>query len=167
MKLLFIYIFCVFIIFSTLAHAEVTIEEKVVADVFSKFVIAEAYDDVCNQPKMINDDNKNPVFINYFGNTQMIAARVGGLWMLHNPDATPEQGAQVLFKMKELVKTKALDLLKEKGCRSDVGVAAKKAFDLYTQVHPGILYGLIDKEIVKQGGTVTSPEKLDKSLPKK
>jgi hypothetical protein len=51
--------------------------------------------------------------------------------------------------------------LKEKGCDSEDGKKAAKTLTLYSTTHPAIIYSLIDKTILKQGGTITPLDVID------
>jgi len=91
------------------------------------------------------------------GNEQMLAARIGGLWHIRHPKKSVDEGVKYLLGKADEIKGKAKEIFKTEGCQSDKAAAGAKAYKIYSEAHPAIVIGLIDREIEKQGGKITSP----------
>ncbi len=138
-----------------------TVEEKVISQAFTGFVLAGVYDRVCNGDKLAKFDAKNPEHVNFMGNRQMFGARMGLLFKVRNPDAPLKMAVDALLDAEKSIARKAEESLKAKGCDSEAGQAAQKIYTLYTKSHPAQINEFIDKDIIKNGGTVTPPDAID------
>ena len=86
---------------------------------------------------------------------------MGGLIHLRNPKETVDQVLERLLKIKEKAQKVTEDVLEKEGCDSVEGQNTAKALKLYTGVQPWNMLALIDGEITKQGGTITSNETIN------
>lgn len=159
-------IFCLFLAAALLSACgqkppEATIEERVVYKIFGNYVMASVYDEMCNNKSLSKLKPSDPVFVNYFGNMQLLAARVGGLWHVRHPDKSVEDGVQALLTVQKTIADKTRAVLGEKGCKSAEGKDAANAFKLFSTTQPVAIYGMIDGQIKKEGGTVTPPNAID------
>lgn len=158
-------LFLVFVMLSVAAcnkTPETTIEEKITMKSFVGYLTALTYDEVCNgTDQKSRQDLKQRQNVMLLGNQSMLAARVGGLWHVRNPEKSVEEGVKYLITIKEKVQSKFKETLNSKGCSSDEAKQAAKAYKLYSEYHPSIIFGLIDKSIKEAGGSVTSSEEIE------
>lgn len=157
------FLIALFLIVPQKAFAQTTIEETILTTSFAGFYTAEAYDDYCNKtdPKSRYDmEKKENVY--WHGNMQLLVARIGNLQHIKNPDLKIPDAVKHLRASAHLIKTKALGLLKEKGCNSEEATTASKALQFYTKFPPPFVSAMIDKQIKEKGGTITPPPKTEK-----
>lgn len=143
---------------SAKAAAQLTIEEEIITKAFAALTIAGIYDKICNESKTQKADPMTGESVNFYGNMQMLAARMGGLWHIKNPQASVDDGLKFLQTVQKKIEDSVEGTLQKSGCQSAEGDEAKKAFTLITQTHPGVLYNILDKSITDKGGTITPPE---------
>lgn len=143
---------------SAKAAAKLTVEEEIVTRAFAALTIAGIYDKICNESQTQKADPMTSESVNFYGNMQMLAARMGGLWHVKNPQAPVDDGLKFLQTVQKKIEDSVEDKLQKSGCQSADGDEAKKAFTLITQTHPGVLYNILDKSITDKGGTITPPE---------
>ena len=139
-----------------------TIEETVIMETFVKYSTVAAYDRICMKSEMMNANMSDPRKVNYIGNMQFLSARAGGLIQLRNPNLSIMDNAKRLLVLKKDTEKKMEDTLKEDGCDSQKAKYAARLFELFTTAHPAQVYSLVNKEIIKRGGTVTPLEEFDK-----
>lgn len=139
-------------------EAEPTIEETVILQAFAHFVSVQAYDEVCLEGSLRSMSPENPRLVVYLGNTEMLAARAGGVWRDRHPEGTVDDGVGSLMRFQQGIIARMTDRLRAEGCESEAGEDVAKAWELYTTIHPAILYGMLNREIEQRGGTVTAPE---------
>lgn len=131
-------------------------EEAVLSKLFTSYIMGITYDIVCNGNTVKSQyDTSKPESVVLRGNEQVITMRVGNVWHKTHPSGTVEQGVHFLINNQKKIAAKATAEFKRLGCNTPNAQSAAKAFDLYTHTLPPALNGMIDSEIVKQGGTVT------------
>lgn len=142
------------------AHAEQTLEEKIITGFYGSFYAAEAFDDTCNDSdSQLRSDMHNKENVRWHGNMEMLVARIAKLQMIQNPELELETALDYLKKSAYIIKARATKALKEKGCQSDVGEAAAKALQLFRVSTPEATYDIINREIRSRGGKVTDISK--------
>ena len=129
-----------------------TVEEQVIANSFITFVTAEKYDQVCNKTRVIDRKAMNEATVNYVGNEQMLAARIGGLMKSHNADLSPEIGAKALAANRDKIATQYAKILKEKGCEASEAKAAAKILKIYTETPPAVISSSIGQMVAMKTG---------------
>lgn len=141
-----------------------TIEEDVFMRSFAIYIAALTYDKECNKndPKNLYDFSK-PDNVNLFGNQQMLAARIGGLWHLRYPEKSVEDGVQVLLNDRKTIEGRTENLLKEKGCASKEGQEMAGILKFYQIRHPAAVMGMIEEKIKQKGGQITSSETIEEA----
>lgn len=130
-----------------------TVEEKVLFQFFALFVGAETYDKICNNPNILYGDMKDKKNVMWFGNMQMLTARIGNTFVIRDPQMKIEDGIKRLVDIQNAISKKTEKILKEKGCNSKEVEQLPKALKLYSEFPPYIHYEKIDEEIKKAGGT--------------
>lgn len=138
-----------------------SIEEKVILKIFLSFIVAGEYDRVCQNGKMIGGDVTTPATSNYYGNSQILAARFGGLQHIRFPDKSPEELVERMIKVKQHAEKAMAEKLEEEGCDGSTGQGAAKALAYFTQTPPWVIYTRIDQQIEKEGGTIASMEEIE------
>lgn len=162
MRFIYLAFVCLFLASCSQKQEPASIEEQVLLKTFTAFTVALKYDEVCNgaDPKARFDFNKKENVL-ILGTEQMLAARLGGLMHLRRPDKPAKDLVDVLVKMRDKVGQEAEAGLKSKTCDSAEAKQTAKALEIYKNTHPSIVFAMIDKEIEKQGGKVTSMEEIE------
>ena len=147
--------------------ASPTIEEQVIMNSFALYQTALVYDEVCNghDPKD-RYDLKKPENVRLLGNEQLLAARFGGVEHGRFPDKSVDEMVAKMTGFSKMIKGKAKETLDSKGCDSEAAQSGEKALKLFTTVIPAQLNELLDAQIKKQGGTVTSLGEIEGSTGK-
>lgn len=142
--------------------APVTVEETVLMQAFVTYYGALAYDEVCNgtDPKSRYDFGQQQNVM-LFGNQNMLAARVGGLWHVRYPERSVDDGVKHLLAIKNKIEAKTKEILKAEGCTSEKSKSFTVGYDFYSKNNPGVIFATLDKEIVKRGGKVTSIQEIE------
>lgn len=118
---------------------------------FAGFKSAEIYDEFCNNTNA-KERMKN---ISMFGNMQMIVARAGNILKTKNPELNAEEIVERLIDIGSRIEKNVSQILKNKGCESEEAILMKKSYLFYSKTHPGAFFNSLDKEIIKQGGSIT------------
>ncbi len=142
------------LVLAACSQEPISIEEKVLMRSFASISAAQAYDHVCQKDSLINMKETDTPRANVYGNTQMLAYRIG--WFMHErrPSDDAGEAAERLQAIQKLIAGKTERALKDEGCEGKAAQAAKQSFDLYTKNEPVIVDRMIDDEVVRNGGAL-------------
>lgn len=144
-----------------------SIEEEVISRSFALYQAALVYDDICNgQSSEERYDLEKQENIIRLGNEQILAARFGGVLHLRDPDKNPDEIVAHMIAFSKNVKAITTEKLEHHGCDSDAGQAGEKVWKFYTTTPPWHTSAMMDDEIEKNGGTVTSVKDIEASAKK-
>lgn len=147
---------CVISTFPSLAFAKTGVEEMVLQKAFAGYHVAEAYDEFCNKKTFDDRAKNNP---NMVGNMQMIVSRLGGVVKKQNAKLDDEMAMGALRQAAAGIKGKTKTELKQNGCESKQGKAAKQARTFFSSTKPDDFSAQLSNEIKQKGGTITPPPK--------
>jgi hypothetical protein len=157
MRLLILFLFSLLIIAGCDTKEKVTsltIEEKVLLEVFSGFSTAQAYDKICNEGK-ITQQEPNGDNLYWYGNMQILPALVAAPMIRRNPDMPPEEGAQRLLKIQQQIMSKGSEILQKEGCDSEKAKKMEKQLELFRATPPWVIMKIITQKVENEGGTMT------------
>jgi len=140
----------------TLVAAKVGVEEAVLQQAFAGYHVAEAYDEFCNKKTFDDRAKNNP---NMVGNMQMIVSRLGGVVKKQNAKLNDEMAMGALRQAAAGIKGKTKTELKQNGCESKQGTAAKQARTFFSSTKPEDFAAQLSNDIKAKGGTITPPLK--------
>jgi hypothetical protein len=140
---------------SACSQPKPTAEEKVLANIFTNFVAAQAYDETCNGGKITTVPPQKDKNIYWYGNQQVLAALMAAPLKRRHPKDTVEEGVKRLLNARDRIAARSRALLARQGCASAEAAHMGKALQMFVMLPPWQLQGMIAGEVKKQGGTMT------------
>lgn len=138
-----------------------TVEENILYNSFSGYYAALAFDEGCNKIDF-KDRSADPSGRNLLLllNEKLVVVRLAQAMQQSYPGETPEALMDKISIIRDGILQKYKDEFAKNGCSSEAADYAEKSLALFSEMRPNELSGMMDKEIIKQGGTVSKAEDL-------
>ncbi len=139
-------------------ETELTVEERVLMQIYGSYQSALSYDEVCaGNPKFSHLDLNDQENVKRLANEQLIIDRLLEVRQVRLSTISADKLASELEVAANMIGKKAASNLEKQGCYTSGAKAAKRLYERYSSVSPVTLSKEINKQIIKHGGDITSP----------